>query len=102
MAGMVYRHARRLCHQHEFVVFEHDLKIRRNIGLGVVRYVVNHLIATVRYSLQISDFSIHRHKAVHNLFAPQFTTMVSKALAERIEQQPAFMFRLHHAFKIHV
>ena len=102
MARMVHRHASGLCHQHEFVVFEHDLKIRRNFGLGVVRYVVHHLVAAMRNSFQIRSFAVYRHKAVRNLFAPQFATVVSKALAKRIEQQPAFMLRLHNAFKVHI
>ena len=102
MPRMVYRHARRLCYQHKFIVFENDLKVRRHFGLGVIRYVVKHLVATVYNRLKVCLRTVHRQKSARYFFAPQFSTMVGKALAERIKQQPALMFGLHHAIEIHI
>jgi hypothetical protein len=60
---MVNRSAGRLGDDQEFLVFEHNREIRRDIGFGIVLDMVKHLVVLVRYRIRIRNFPVNGHKS---------------------------------------
>ena len=99
---MVDRDTRRLCHQQELVILENRREVGRDPRFGVVFHVVDYLVATMRDGLDTGNLAVQRHEPPRQAVDPIDAAVVSKALAQRIQQEASILFRTDFALEEHI